>query len=50
MNFTKKVVLHVEVDAPTEFDANDMIMDIYGSAGDFGIHVKDITITASRKK
>ena len=50
MKFRRKVVLHVEVEAPTEFDVNDMIMDVYGSAADFGVVVDDISITASRRK
>ena len=41
------VTIQVEVDAPTEFDANEIIMDTFGSAGD--IHVISTVIKPTKK-
>ena len=48
MEHNLKIVLEVQVDAPTEMDAYELIHDFIGDA--YGINVASIDIKKTRKK
>jgi len=50
MRYQLKVTLDVEVDAPTEFDANEILTDLFGSCQEFGVDVNKMVVTQQRKK